>query len=174
MAEFEKFEEYKLFVDDTARLSERRQTVSNIYVAVNTLLLATIGLLIKDLGARGLWTLLLPLPLITAGIAVSLWWRQLIRKYKELVGLRINTLREMEDEMPESAKMYHVEDKLYPRDEDGKMIPGKGLNFSDLEVRLPMLFVVLYCIFGVGSLTALVVCSLYGVVICQNYLAYLW
>ena len=163
MAEFEKFEEYKLFVDDTARLSERRQTVSNIYVAVNTLLLAAIGLLIKDLGARDLWTLLLPLPLITAGIAVSLWWRQLIRKYKKLVGLRIDALREMEDEMPESVKMYHVEDKLYPRDEHGMMIPGKGLNFSDLEARLPMLFVVLYCISGVGSLTALIVrlCCLY-------------
>jgi hypothetical protein len=157
VAEFEKFEEYKLFVDDTARLSERRQTVSNIYVAVNSLLLVAIGLLIKELGARGLWTLLLPLPLITAGIAVSLWWRQLIRKYKKLVGLRIDELREMEDAMPESIKMYHVEDKLYPRDEDGKMIPGEGLNFSDLEARLPMLFVVLYCIFGVGSLTALVV-----------------
>lgn len=156
MAGFERFEEYKLFVDDTARLSERRQTVSNIYVAVNSLLLTAIGLLIKELGARGLWVLLLPLPLVTAGIAVSLWWRQLIRKYKKLVGLRIDTLREMEDEMPESVKMYHVEDKLYPRDEGGEMIPGEGLNFSDLEARLPMLFVVLYCIFGVGSLTALV------------------
>ena len=157
MAEFDKFEEYKLFVGDTARFTERRQTVSNIYVGVNSLLLAAIGLLIKDLGARCLWTLVLPLPLITAGIAVSLWWRQLIRKYKKLVGLRISTLREMEDEMPESVKMYHGEDKLYPRDKDGKMIPGKGLNFSDLEARLPLLFVVLYCIFGVGSLTALVV-----------------
>jgi len=156
VAGFERFEEYKLFVDDTARLSERRQTVSNIYVAVNSLLLTAIGLLIKELGARGLWVLLLPLPLVTAGIAVSLWWRQLIRKYKKLVGLRIDTLREMEDEMPESVKMYHVEDKLYPRDEGGEMIPGEGLNFSDLEARLPMLFVVLYCIFGVGSLTALV------------------
>ncbi|MHC4332587.1 MAG: RipA family octameric membrane protein [Planctomycetota bacterium] len=157
MAELDKFEEYKLFVDDTARFTERRQTVSNIYVGVNSLLLAAIGLLIKDLGARCLWTLVLPLPLIAAGIAVSLWWRQLIRKYKMLVGLRISTLREMEDEMPESVKMYHGEDNLYPRDEDGKMIPGKGLNFSDLEARLPMLFVVLYCIFGVGSLTALVI-----------------
>jgi hypothetical protein len=157
MAEFDKFEEYKLFVDDTARLSDRRQTVSNIYVAVNSLLLAAIGLLIKELGATGPWTLLLPLPLITAGIAISLWWYRLIRKYKELVGLRIDSLRDMEDKMPDSVKMYHAEDKLYPRAEDDKMISGKGLNFSDLEARLPMLFVVLYCIFGVGSLTALVI-----------------
>ncbi len=112
MAEFEKFEEYKLFVDDTARLSDRSQTVSSIYVAVNSILLAAIGLLIKELGAQVLWTLLLPLPLITAGIAISLWWSQLIRKYKKLVGLRIDSLRDMEDKMPDSVKMYHAEDKL--------------------------------------------------------------
>lgn len=157
MAEFDKFEEYKLFVEDTARFSERRQTISNIYVAVNSLLLAAIGLLIKDLGARGVWTMLLPLPLVAAGIAVSLWWAQLIRKYKLLVGLRIDTLRGMEElaEMAESVKMYHVEDRLYPRDAEGKVIPGQGLNFSDLEVRLPWLFLALYSLFGVGLLGAL-------------------
>ena len=157
MAEFNKFEEYKLFVEDTARFSERRQTISNTYVAVNSLLLAAIGLLIKDLGARGVWTLLLPLPLVVAGIAVSLWWRQLIRKYKALVGLRIDTLRAMEDEMPGSVKMYHVEDQLYPRDAEGKRVPGQGLNFSDLEARLPWLFLVLYGLCGLGLLVALAV-----------------
>ena len=95
--------------------------------------------------------------MIAAGIAVSLWWRQLIRKYKKLVGLRIDTLRKMEDDIPESVKMYHVEDTLYPRDEDGKMIPGEGLNFSDLEARLPMLFVALYGIFGVAALVVLAI-----------------
>ena len=38
MSEFNKFEEYKLFVEDTARLSDRRQTISNIYVTVNSIL----------------------------------------------------------------------------------------------------------------------------------------
>jgi len=157
VAKFEKFEEYKLFVDDTARFSERRQTVSNIFVAVNSLLVAAIGLLVKDLGTSSPYILLGILPLATAGIAVSLWWRQLIRKYKQIVGQRIGVLREMENEIPESVRMYHLEDTLYPRDKDDKMIPNKGLNFSDLEARLPMLFLVLYCIFGIGSVIVLVV-----------------
>lgn len=159
MSEVNTFEEYKLFVEDTARFTDRRQTISNIFVAVNSLLLAATGLLIKDLGARGIWALFLPLPLVVAGIFVSLWWRQLIRKYKLLVGLRIDTLRGMEEqpEMDGSVKMYHVEDELYPRDEKGNMIPGQGLNFSDLEVRLPWLFLVLYTLFGIGLLTVLAV-----------------
>jgi len=53
--------------------------------------------------------------------------------------------------------MYHVEDKLYPRDAEGKMVPGEGLNFSDLEVRLPWLFLVLYSLFGIGLLIVLAV-----------------
>jgi len=150
MPEFSKFEEYKLFVEDTGRFSERRQTISNIYVAVNSLLLIAVGLLVKGSASRGAWILLLPLPLLVAGIFVCLWWRQLIRKYKQLVGLRIDTLRHIENDMPDSVRMYHVEDTLYPRDEKGRMIPVKGLNFSDLEVRLPWLFLILYAIFGAG------------------------
>lgn len=157
MVEFNKFEEYKLFVEDTARFTERRQTVSNIYIAVNSLLLTAVGLLIKELGALCYWTLLLPLPFIASGIGVSLWWGQIIRKYKAIVGLRIDTLRDMEDDMEGSVRMYHAEDKLYPRDQNGNMIHGKGLNFSDHEARLPGLFMVLYCIFIIGLITAFVI-----------------
>lgn len=147
---------YTLFVNDTARFSERRQTVSNIYVGVNSLLLVAIGLLIKDLAVRAPWTLLLLLPLVVAGIMICLWWRQLIRKYKALVGLRIDRLRKMEDDLPEPVRMFHAEDELYPRDAEGAMVPGEGLNFSDLEARLPTLFIVLYCILGAGSMIALI------------------
>ncbi|MBC8449981.1 MAG: hypothetical protein H8D78_19785, partial [Chloroflexi bacterium] len=144
-------------IEDAARFTERRQTISNMYVAVNSLLLAAIGLLIKDLGARGVWTLLLPLPLVIAGIAVCLWWAQLIRKYKLLVGLRIDTLRQMEEspQMAQSVKIFRAEDDLYPRDEEGQMIPGQGLNFSDLEARLPQLFLWLYALLGAGLLGVL-------------------
>lgn len=156
MSKVDLFEEYKLFVEDTARFSERRQTVTNTYIAVNSLLLGAISFLVKDAAAGQWWEFLLALPLLAGGVVVCLFWGQLIRKYKMLVGLRIDTLRRMEDlpEMEGSIRMYHIEDALYPRDEHGKMIPGKGLNFSDLEWRLPTLFLALYIIYGVGTLAA--------------------
>jgi len=156
MADFTRFEEYQRLIDDTARITDRRQNTSNIYVTVNSLLLAAIGLLMKDLGISGTWILLLPLPLVIAGIAVSLWWYQLIRQYKALIKLRIDTLRmlERQPEMAGAVKIYHVEDQLYPRDASGNLIPGKGLNFSDLEARLPWLFMLLYSVLGFGILTA--------------------
>jgi hypothetical protein len=159
MSTVDKFEEYKLFVEDTARLSERRQTVTNIYITVNSLMLGAISFLIKDATTGRWWGLILGLPLMASGVAVCCFWSQFLHKYKKLVGLRIDTLRQMEDlpEMAGSVRMYHVEDELYPRDKEGKMIPGEGLNFSDLEKRLPTLFLILYAIYAAGALSALLV-----------------
>jgi hypothetical protein len=141
-----KFDEYKMFIEDTARFTERRQNTSNLYVTINSLILTAIVFVVKDLGADPISRLLLLFPVITAGIIVSLWWRQLIKKYKELVGLRINMLRKMEESegLAGTEQMYHAEDELYPRDANGNMIEGVKLNFSDLEARLPILFVALY------------------------------
>lgn len=157
MSKVDTFEEYRLFVEDTARLSDRRQTVTNTYIAVNSLLLGAISFLIRDAAGGNWWGLVLALPLLVGGIAVCLFWRQFIHKYKTLIGLRIDTLREMENlpGMEGSVRMYHIEDAIYPRDEQGKMIPGKGLNFSDLEKRLPTLFLALYLLYTFASLLAL-------------------
>jgi hypothetical protein len=140
------FEEYNLFVEDTSRLSDRRQMISNIYTAVNSILLAAVGLLIKDLGLGYNLKILFSMPLIIAGIVVCLLWIQLIRSYKSLIGLRIKILRATEDLMQDSIRMYHQEDKLYPIDSKSS-ITGFS-TISDIESKLPMLFISIYIFFG--------------------------
>jgi len=139
------FDEYKLFVEDTARISDRRQMISNIYTAVNSILLAAVGLLIKDFGLGFTWKVFLSLPLIIAGIVVCLLWIQLIHRYKSLVGIRMEVLRATEDKMVDSIQMYHQEDKLYPPDSKGSSFGSS--TFSDIENKLPMLFIFLYIFF---------------------------
>jgi cytochrome c oxidase subunit IV len=165
MSTFDKFEEYKLFIEDTARFSERRQKVGSTYVAVNSIILSAIAFLVKDSGFTGRWQLLVVLPLLAAGITICLSWRQLILNYKKLVNLRIDRLRAMEEQkvMVGSSKIYHAEDELYPRDDEGELEPGKGLNFSskglnfsDLEQQLPWVFLWLYAIFLVGVVALIV------------------
>jgi hypothetical protein len=133
------FEEYSLFVEDTSRLSDRRQTISNIYIAVNSILLAGAGLLIKDLGVEFSWKVLLSLPLIIAGIAVCHLWIQLIERYKSFIGARLDILRATEDLMQDSIRMYHQESERYPH----------VLNspISDIESNLPKMFICLYILF---------------------------
>lgn len=143
-------EEYKLFVEDTARFSERWQTITNIYITINGAIIGWITFLIKDSRLMDWWLAVAILPLVVFGILVCSYWRQLILRYKQLVGLRLDVLREMEIKLPDSVQMYHQEDKLYPRDAQNRPIPGRGLNFSDLEVRLPWLFIVLYLVLGLS------------------------
>ncbi|GAC1388252.1 MAG: hypothetical protein NVSMB33_17860 [Ktedonobacteraceae bacterium] len=143
-----KMEEYSLFVEDTARFSERRQTVTNTYITVNGAIAGLITFLIKDSGLTNWWLVVAIWPLIGFGITVCYYWQQLIRKYKELVSWRLKVLRKMETKLPDSVRMYHREDELYPRDLQDNAIAGRGLNFSDLESRLPWLFISLYIILG--------------------------
>jgi hypothetical protein len=158
MGTINKFDEYKLFVDDTARFSERRQTVRSTYVAVNSVLLSAIALLVNYGGLSGRWQTLVAVPLLIAGIAICSSWKQLILDYKKLIGLRMDKLREMETELDGSSRMYHAEDALFLRDEqhdpDGGG-PRRSLGFSDLESRLPRIFVWLYVLFLVGIVVSL-------------------
>ncbi len=157
MSQVDKFEEYKFFIEDTARLTERRQTVTNIYVAVNTVLLSAVALLVKDAGLRPWAAAAATIMLLVAGIVICLFWHQLILRYKKLIGLRLTELRLME-ELPELAgcqRMYHVEDALYPRDAQGKMLKRqRGMDFSDLERQLPNVFIALYAVFLIGTVLA--------------------
>ena len=151
MTEKIKFDEYKMIIEDTARFSERRQQISNTYITINSLLLTAIAFMFKDSGAKSIWVVLLPVPLVVAGLFVSFWWSQLILKYKNLVGLRMDILYEMEktEELAGLEKIYHIEEqKYYPRDEDGNMLEDNVSSFSNLENRLPIMFGLLYIVFG--------------------------
>ena len=149
-----KFDEYKLFVDDTARFSERRQTVNTTYITVNSILLAAISFLVKDAGLVHSRRALSAIVVLVAGIGICFQWHRMIRKYKTLVSFRMNQLRLIEKsiELEGCHKMYHAEDDLYPRDAQGAPIRGKGLNFSDGEKILPWFFGTLHAVFLVGLL----------------------
>jgi len=149
MNSVDKFEEYKLFVDDTARFSERRQAVTNTYISVNGAILGFIAFLVKDAALTNWWLVVAVMPVITAGIVACFFWRQMVFKYKSLVKLRMEVLHEMEKNMTGSVKMYHREDVLFPRDSNGMSL-GKSLGFSNLEASLPLIFIALYTLFGLG------------------------
>jgi hypothetical protein len=55
MSTFDKFEEYKVFIEDTARFAERRQKVGSNCVAVNSIILSAIAFLVKDSGLTDRW-----------------------------------------------------------------------------------------------------------------------
>jgi len=147
MNEFDKFDEYKFLVEDTARITDRRQSISNLYTTINSILLAAIAVLFSETALPDLVIIAGAVAIMLAGIAISLTWKRAIIRYREHLRLRFDILREIENHpsMADSEKVYHREDALYPRNEDGQSIDHKGL-FSNIEKRLPEVFVTLYVI----------------------------
>jgi len=136
---FSKFEEYKLFVEDTARFSDRRQSVSNFIVAVNGLLVGTVALIITNSDRRALYLFPVGVLLLLAGIAVCCAWLKLIRRYKEMINFRCNQLEAIESQIADSHRMYrNIRWKF------------KDPSFSDLEQWLPWVFIVLYSLLLIG------------------------
>jgi len=148
----DKFEEYKLFVESTDRLSDRRQHISNTYLTVNSIIIGAIAFLVKDAGLAANWRSIVIIVTLIIGILVCDVWRQIIYKYKTLIAHRIDELREIENhaDMENCHKMYHSENKLYPRDENNNPIEGEALNISDKEKWLPNIFIGTYSLFLIG------------------------
>lgn len=146
MSAYSKFEEYKMLVEDTARITDRRKAESNLFTTINSIFLTAVAILLKDSGLQS-WSITAgSIVIVAAGITISRTWENMIDNYRKLSKLRFQVLWEMEEnDLPDSVKIYHREQELYPRDEDGKQVVSKGL-FADTEKRLPRVFMSLYII----------------------------
>lgn len=150
-------DQYEQVIEDTAKLSDRRQTVNNLYLSANSLLLGGIALL-----AQGGITTIFPVALIVlisvVGGVLCFDWRRLIQDYRRLVRLRVRILKEIEatDAFKASGcvQVYHREDELYQQDKDGKVVDGEKkpvFGFSRIERNLPTTFGIVYILVIIGT-----------------------
>jgi hypothetical protein len=141
----DKFEEYKLLIERAEKLSERRQTTSQIYLTVNTAIFGVIAFLIKDSGLqdKGLFWGLLPIAMI--GIIICVIWLNIIVRMEKVLGWQYKHLREMEKKLKGSDKLFTEENKaLYQQNKK-----RRRFSFSLLEAWLPSLLIFVYVVFGV-------------------------
>lgn len=146
----DKFDEYKFFTERVQHRSERRQQASQIYLTVNTAIFGLIALLIKDSGLKG-WNLLVGvLPLFFVGIFVCLTWSKIIYEFKRVIGWQYEQLREMEKRLKGSYKIHIKEWEEFYKPINSK----SGFSFSNLESRMPLVFISLFIAYGVGVFIA--------------------
>jgi len=146
---FNVFDEYALLLEDTAKMTDRRQQISNNYLSMNSLIIFSIGFLLKDSGLTSFFPVFITLPLGIAGCYICIFWHQLIEKSKQLIALRMKYLRDMEelDGMKGSIQIFHKEDALYIKKSDGYADEKQFKPFSNIEQNLPKLFIILYILF---------------------------
>ncbi len=140
------FEEYRLLYERTEKLSERRQTTSQIYLTINTALFGAVAFLAKDSGFPGWEQTLGLLFLFAFGILICFIWLRILLRLEEILRWQYGQLRELEKIIPDSYQLFTKENLALYR-------PGKGrekFSFSLLESRLPVILMIIYGVFALG------------------------
>jgi hypothetical protein len=125
------FEQYKIYVELTDRISQRRIATNNFYIAANVALL-TIASWFKE--NFGLYVFLIS----GIGIIMALLWFFSIRSHRQLNKGKFEVIHEIERKLPLNLFAY----------EWSALKEGKSFNtywsFSHVEKYIPIIFGILY------------------------------
>lgn len=131
------FEQYKMYVDMTDRISGRRQTANNFFLSINTALIAIVTFLKTKAGTD---PILLSFVTGIAGFLLCFTWYRLIKSYKDLNSARFKIIQKMEESLPLSP--YKAEWTLV---EEGRN-PKFYRPFTKIESWIPWMFLFLYAV----------------------------
>jgi len=124
------FEQYKLAVEMTDRISARREGANKIFLSANSIILAFLAMQTIFSGIHIFISLL--------GILLSFVWTAIIKNYRSLNSAKYAVIIEMEEMLP--WKIYKNEwDKL--KEGTDKKVYAK---LTVVERRLPWFFLLFY------------------------------
>lgn len=139
--EFEKhlFEQYKLYVEMTDRISARRMLANSFFVGVQTALIVAFAVLAKEKVLPS--TLLGLAPFIAILLLCFVWWR-IVHSYRQLNSGKFKVILELERMLPVAP--YDAEWVALGSGEDRK----KYLPLTHIENWVPVCFGLLYILLG--------------------------
>src|SRR5258708_30257184 len=94
-------EQYKLYVESSQKVSEKRISTGNYLLTVSSSLLTVFGVL-STLHIGGAWLAVIPI----AGLAVSTSWFGLVTQYKNLNPAKFKVIHELEKSPPAALFAY--------------------------------------------------------------------
>lgn len=119
--------QWQTCVEMANSVSQRRDTMNNIFVTLNLAIVAAISI---NWDMKSLF-------ILVAGIVVCVIWLLFIRNYKLLNTEKFNVINEIEKKLP--VKPFNDEWKKLERNKQYK-------DSTRLEKALPIMFIVLYVI----------------------------
>jgi hypothetical protein len=137
-------EQYKLYVDSSTKVSERRATAQTFFLTANTLLASVYGLAAgrgvapAAAQAGAAWQWLVPL----AGLLLALSWFVLIGGYAALNGSKFKVIHELEQRLP--ARLFDREWHVL-REKKGR------LTLTQVERVIPLIFALFFAALMVGA-----------------------
>jgi amino acid permease len=130
-------EQYKLYLEMTDRISQRRQTANSFFVTLNTAVVGLLGYVDAKLpDAAERFYLLISF----SGVMLCLLWYRLIRSYRDLNTAKFAVLHTIERLLP--LKPYSAEWDYVGRGSHSRFYKP----FTHVEINVPWLFFALYVV----------------------------
>jgi hypothetical protein len=125
-------EQYKLYVETSQQVSERRQEANNFLLTLNSSLVTLFVVFLSSFGHHR-WNALIPV----TGLFVCFIWHSLVDSYKDLNTAKFKVIHELEDQLP--VALFRHEWHVCGYGHNRKYIP-----LTHLERWIPWMFAVLY------------------------------
>jgi|LDZU01.1.fsa_nt_gi hypothetical protein len=129
-------EQYKLYVEMSDRISQRRQNANVFSLSINTALLGIVGLVTSQ-GTDG-QVLTMIAAISIAGFLTSFGWYRLLRSYRDLNTAKFAVIHAIESYLPIAP--YNAEWLAVGEGKD----PRIYRPFSYIEVWIPHIFMLFY------------------------------
>lgn len=142
------FHQYKEYLVGITHISDRRMKCNSFFLTVNTTLIGAIGYL----GIENHCAVRQPFVILVAivGIILCYIWHRLIRSYRDLNRGKFTVLHEIEALLP--LRTHGYEWTILGEGNN----PDKYLPFTKVELRIPIVFMILHIVVLVATLILLI------------------
>lgn len=131
-------DQYKIYINATEKISDRRQKTNEFFLGLNTALVALLGFIATKTNQHEI-SLMLGVSAI-AGITICYLWYRIIASYKGLNSAKFKVIHAIELRLP--LALYDTEWEMLGRGEDKKVY----WPFSHIELHVPKVFIAIYAI----------------------------
>ncbi|MBS1683188.1 MAG: hypothetical protein JSS76_00425 [Bacteroidetes bacterium] len=131
-------EQYKIYVNSSEKISDRRQKTNEFFLGLNSALVALLGFVLTKTFITETTAIVL-LSSIAGAIICYLWYR-MISSYKGLNGGKLKVIHAIEARLP--LALYDTEWDVLARGEDKQVY----WPFTHIELLVPWIFISIYLI----------------------------
>lgn len=137
-------EQYKIMVQSSESLVQRRQGTNTFFLTANGLLLTSVGLVLRE-GAEARSHSILIAMLAFTGLVISWAWRSLLLSFGQLNKGKFAVILRLEQHLP--AAVFDAEWEALERGANKAVYR----SFTDSEVRVPWIFIAAYVVALIAS-----------------------
>lgn len=137
-------EQYKLFVQTSQHVSDKRQNANNYLLTLNSSLVTLFVALLSSFGHHR-WNFLIPV----TGLLICFIWHSLVDSYKDLNTAKFAVIHELENQLPVALFRHEWYVCGHNRQKADKPVEDVYIPLTHLERWIPLAFAMIYI--GLGA-----------------------